>query len=1174
MPRIFDNLNQDSKLLSALQDTFALSSRADFCVGYFNLRGWAGLASNVDQWEPDDGPCRVLIGMQRLPHEELREALSLADGSPGMDNRTAHRLRLQLAEQLRQQLTIGAPTNVDEQTLRQLAAQLRAGKVVVKLFLRHSLHAKLYLLYRDDPINPIVGYLGSSNLTFAGLEGQGELNVDVLDHDAALKLKKWFEDRWKDRFCVDITEELIQIIEESWAREALVPPYLVYLKMAYHLSHEARAGLAEYKIPRVFGNRLFDFQAAAVKIAAHHVNKRNGVLIGDVVGLGKTLMATAVARIFEDDFGLETLIICPKNLVSMWEDYAYEYGLRARVISISQVIGQLPTLRRYRLVVIDESHNLRNREGRRYRAIQEYVRANESKCILLSATPYNKTYLDLSSQLRVFVEEDQDLGIRPERLLRELGEVEFSRRHQASPRTMAAFDLSTYPDDWRDLMRLYLVRRTRSFIQDNYADTDPDTGRKYLTYEDGNRSYFPTRVPKTIKFGIDESDPNDQYARLYSPGVVETINKLELPRYGLWNYVSDSPPSLPTEAEARQIQNLSRAGRRLMGFCRTNLFKRLESSGDAFLLSVERHLLRNYVFLHAIRSGLPLPIGTQDAEMLDSRFTDEDENQAAMDSLDLEEEEDELEQETEEAGIAGGNGWTAAVCESRAAEIYGDYERLYRRRFHWLRSDLFREGLEAHLQSDANALLGLLQTHGAWRPEHDAKLNSLHSLLTEAHPDRKVLVFSQFADTVRYLEEQLRHKDLKEMAGVTGNSADPTVFARRFSPTSNQARDMVAPERELRVLVATDVLSEGQNLQDCAIVVNYDLPWAIIRLIQRAGRVDRIGQTAEEILCHSFLPAEGVERIIDLRGRVRRRLQQNAEVVGADEAFFEDESDEQAILNLYHERAGILDGDPDGEVDLASHAYQIWKNAIGADPRVERAVTNLPNVVFASRHHTPISQRPEGVLVFVRTPDGNDALAYVDKDGKSITESQLEILSVAECKPDTPAQPHHEVHHGLVEQGVKHIAREEQRVGGQLGRPSGARFRTYTRLKSYADSIKGQLFDVPALHQALDDIYRYPLRQSAVDTLNRQLRSGVDDTVLAELVIALRDEDRLCLTEDRESESQEPRIICSLGLFESGNDSPSETKEDQTPHSLSIVTVSTGHETSWSRDDIYNDDGR
>ena len=214
------------------------------------------------------------------------------------------------------------------------------------------------------------------------------------------------------------------------------------------------------------------------------------------------------------------------------------------------------------------------------------------------------------------------MGIRPERLLRELGEVEFSRRHQASPRTLAAFDFSSYADDWRDLMRLYLVRRTRSFIQDNYAEIDSDTGRKFLTYEDGSKSFFPIRVPKTIKFAIDDSNPSDQYARLYSKSVVDAINRLELPRYGLGNYVSNSPPRLPTAAEANQIQNLSRAGRHLVGFCRINMFKRLESSGRAFLLSVERHLLRNYVFLHAIRNGLPLPIGTQDAEMLDSRYTD------------------------------------------------------------------------------------------------------------------------------------------------------------------------------------------------------------------------------------------------------------------------------------------------------------------------------------------------------------------------------------------------------------------------------------------------------------------------------------------------------------------------------------------------------------------------
>ena len=810
----------------------------------------------------------------------------------------------------------------------------------------------------------------------------------------------------------------------------------------------------------------------------------------------------------------------------MWEDYVYQYQLRAKVLSLSRVLGELPNLRRYRLVVIDESHNLRNREGRRYRAIQEYVRANESKCILLSATPYNKTYLDLSSQLRIFVEEDQDLGIRPERLLRELGEIEFSRRHQASPRTLAAFDFSEHADDWRDLMRLYLVRRTRSFIQDNYAETEQETGRKFLTYEDGTQSFFPTRIPRTVKFAIDESNPDDQYAKLYSQQVVDTVNDLHLPRYGLGNYVADNPGTPPTTAEERQIDDLSRAGKGLMGFCRTNLFKRLESSGVAFMQSVERHVLRNYVFLHALKNGLPLPLGTQDAEMLDSRFTDEDADQAKGSLFDPED--DEQEEEVQETGGA----WTAAGFEARAAAIYADYEGRYRRRFKWLRSDLFQDSLEGELQADSNALLDLLQTYGAWDPHHDAKLDSLHTLLTETFQDRKVLVFSQFADTVFYLEAQLKRRGVQALAGVTGNSADPTQLAWRFSPHSNQRPGQGQPEHEFRILVATDVLSEGQNLQDCHVVVNYDLPWAIIRIIQRAGRVDRIGQKAEEILCHSFLPADGVERIINLRNRVRTRLRENAEVVGADEAFFEDESDSQTIVNLYNERAGILDGDPDGEVDLASHAYQIWKNATGADPRLEKAVADLPDVVFSSRQHTPIAQRPEGVLVFMRTADGNDALAYVDREGHSITESQLEILSAAECRSDTPAQPHHESHHQLVVEGVRHVVREEKRVGGQLGRPSGARFRTYTRLKQYADAIKGQLFDVDALHKAIDDIYRYPLRQSAVDTLNRQLRSGVDDAQLAEIVMSLREEDRLSLTGD-DIEVQEPQIICSLGLFDS-----------------------------------------
>jgi hypothetical protein len=255
----------------------------------------------IDRWHGGPGQqCRLLVGMQKLPQEELRDLLT-HDGVHELDNATAALLKRRLASEFRDQLTLGFPTNEDEKGLRRLLAQLRAGKVTVKLFLRHPLHAKLYLAFRLDPVNPIIGYLGSSNLTISGLSKQGELNVDVLDHDAAKKLAAWFDDRWTDRWCVDISAELIEVIDQSWAREVPIPPYQIYVKIAYHLAQEARAGLSEFRIPPEFGHRLFDYQVAAVKIAAHHLNKRDGVLIGDVVGLGKTLMASALAKIFQDD---------------------------------------------------------------------------------------------------------------------------------------------------------------------------------------------------------------------------------------------------------------------------------------------------------------------------------------------------------------------------------------------------------------------------------------------------------------------------------------------------------------------------------------------------------------------------------------------------------------------------------------------------------------------------------------------------------------------------------------------------------------------------------------------------------------------------------------------------------------------------------------------------------
>jgi hypothetical protein len=901
--------------------------------------------------------------------------------------------------------------------------------------------------------------------------------------------------------------------------------------MAYHLAQEARAGLSEFRIPAIFNNTLFDFQAAAVQIAAHHLHKRGGVLIGDVVGLGKSMMATALAKIFEEDYHTETLIICPKNLVAMWEDYAHRYRLHAKVLPLSKVINELPEkTRRYRLVLVDESHNLRNKNGKRWKVIREYIERNESLTVLLSATPYNKTYLDLSAQLGLFLGEDANIGIRPEHLLKELGgEHEFIRRHQCGVHTLAAFEKSDIPDDWRELMRLYMVRRTRGFIMQNYAKEDAQG--KYLQFADGRKSYFPKRVPKNLNFKIDEANPSDPYARFYSDAVVDAINDLILPRYGLGNYINPKPKTPATAAQTKTIDGLSRAGTRLMGFCRTNLFKRLESAGPAFILSLERHILRNFIVLHAIENGLDIPLGTQGAELLDTRHYDED-----PDGLLAHDEGDEEISAGSDTDTTTSNGLRSETdYRARAQQAYAAYSSAFKNRFKWLPGALFKKTLAKDLLTDAQALLGVLHTCGHWQAPSDTKLAALVGLIQRQHPQEKILVFTQFADTARYLKAQLVAGGVAQVEEATGQSTDPTALAWRFSPLSNNKQ--IKKTEELRVLIATDVLSEGQNLQDAHIIVNYDLPWAIIRLIQRAGRVDRIGQQSNTILCYSFVPADGVERLINLRARVKQRLVENAEVVGSDESFFDDEQDADASLiqDLYTEKNGILDDDGDNDVDLASYAWQIWKNATDADPSLAATIETLPSVVYATKAHPAKPSAPKGALVYLRTGQGNDALAWVDEDGQPVTQSPFAILKAAACTANTPALPRTEHHHSLTQKGIENIVEEEKNAGGALGRPSGARFKTYERIKRWREKqgASRDLFItdeyIRRLDKALEDIYRYPLYQSATDTLNRQIKAGIHDDDLIRLVFNLREDGRLCQIEDLD-QLRDPVLLCSMGL--------------------------------------------
>lgn len=1092
-------------------------------MGYFNLRGWRNLAPVIGPWAGEDGSCcRVLVGMQRTAREDVAALYGAAASADFTDLATANRIRKRAAHDFKEQLVIGVPNEEDERALRSLSHQLRVGKLRVKLFLRHPLHAKLYLCFRHDHNVPIVAYLGSSNLTISGLYGQGELNIDVLDQDACRKLDEWFTDRWDDRLAVDISTELAEIIDDSWARETSLAPALIYYKTVFHLSREARSGLSEFAIPEDLQAVLLDHQISAVKIAAKYLSRRGGVLLGDVVGLGKTLMAIALARVFQDDpqDRSATLVVCPRNLTPMWERYFHLHGVAGKVVPLSRV-NELENLPRFQTLIIDESHNLRNRETKRYRAIKQYIARNNCRCILLSATPYNKGLIDLSSQLRLFVQPEQDLGVRPERLLREMGELPFVERYQVPVRSLSAFEKSPYPEDWRELMSLFMIRRTRSYVEQNNAEKDETTGRSYLRFGDGSRFFFPKRLPITLPFEVEAESHDNIYARLQSVETVNLITNLRLPRYGLGNYVRASLPGSISAADAEMIKGLSRAGKRLIGFCKTGFFKRLESEAYSFLASVRRHLVRNSLFIHALKSGLPLPIGIG-AYSIQNLVTSDPEE---FDDVALDLFADGGKELIPNDSVINWNGATEGILDHVGAVAYRAIADAAKSSQRWISADFFTEKLLTDLCNDNVALLGLLNSLPPWGPDSDAKLIALEDLVKRRHPNDKLLVFTQYADTALYLVQQLRARGVQHIAAVTSETENPTEVACRFSPKSNNS-ELRDESDELRILVTTDVLSEGQNLQDCSIVVNFDLPWAIIRLIQRAGRVDRIGQVRSEVKCYTFMPSDGVDRVIRLRHRLRERLRENAEVIGTDERFFE-EHEARTILSIYAEKPGSLDDDEEGEVDLASHCLAVWQKAIARNPQLESVVPALPNVVYSTMRTAHSLPDATCAITYTRTSEGVDSLSLVKKGGTVVSEAPFEILKVMECDEATPPAPRSVDFFSLVRAGVEHAMKLEVSATGVLGRAS-TRSRLHDALRQEVGVRRNTLFESGELDSLINKVFSQPLQEAAEASLRRMFRAGAPRVEIADHALELDKENRLLVESSVPSGSIE--LICSLGL--------------------------------------------
>ena len=480
MAEIYDNLGylpqgegKGAKLADALHRTMKYYDRLDIATGYMNLSAWDEFAKEIASapFEPCEDPkknvpvARILLGMvpRSITEQMHREAQAEMRGEsvssvPKNDERAGY--RDELVQHLRGQLMAGGTSSARRQALLTLKEHLESGRVQMKVYTKQALHGKTYVAHTPKPGNmhPVMSFVGSSNFTRPGLHTNLELNVELTDSDHAAKLKNWFEKLWRERTSFDITREIIDLIDQSWVEPA--DPYDVYMKVCYELSEDARFGEQEYALSPRLEHMLMDYQKSAAHTLARRLMRRGGTMLGDVVGLGKTLTAIAVASMLQNEENMRVLVLCPKNLEQMWDKHLSEYDVVGKVVRYSMAAAELPDLARYQLVICDESHNLRNENTQVWRAIKEYVSRNESRVLLLTATPFNLSFSDVKAQLALYLDEDADLGIIPEK-----GLEKYSKKFdklEGNLSTLRAFEISEEPEDWRTLMSDHLVRRTLS----------------------------------------------------------------------------------------------------------------------------------------------------------------------------------------------------------------------------------------------------------------------------------------------------------------------------------------------------------------------------------------------------------------------------------------------------------------------------------------------------------------------------------------------------------------------------------------------------------------------------------------------------------------------------------------------------------------------------------------
>ncbi|MCD4734250.1 NgoFVII family restriction endonuclease, partial [bacterium] len=856
---IIDN-SPGNLLADYLCEELSHAKHARFAVGYLYLSGLQKLKDQLAHLDK----LELVIGAQT--DQETKQGLKFAHSdqqlmTPDQSQESADELSASIATQLNTE----EPEGELRTTLNLLKQMKQEGRLEVRMYTKGRLHAKAYLLLQQRDERAVVG---SSNLTASGFVNNRELNTITKNELEVKELKSWFDQLWEESD--DFDEELFQVIEHSPMMMKPLTPYEMYLRICFEMVGDQLDENAERNVRRLEGgifDKLAEFQRMAMLQAILNCREYGGTLIADVVGLGKTYIGLGLLRFFQEFEDKIPLVICPAGLKKMWEEKFAEYGIRGSVVSMGMLSKDgLPDELKggnewAEVVLIDESHNFRNSGTKRYELLTEQFLADPNAdssfgggrrkrfIIQLSATPYNNQLPDIYNQLRMFIPEVEPPGGARE----ELAKLEdFFPKPVMEPAEDATPEEKKKRQEYleiiektKELLGHVMIRRLRVHVQKYYSGATIN----------GKPLEFPKRELENIRYHLDSSEGHEELYRDVVgliPRDGNSVDKLTFARYSLASYLK------PEVEEKTVYEGLNKVGDSLRGLMRVNLYKRLESSIFALRKTLKRQVRGHEIFLDGLNNGFILS-----GEILSNAIYEED---ADLDTL---------------------------MEKEKYAEQLQKYP-----------VEGFRqEELEQDISNDLRILRSLNAQAEQLDDDEDPKLARLEELIREAQQkNEKLLIFSEFADTVdglyRHFTNRPGHDGLGRCTSATKNVGD---VLRRFAPKAN---NQPAPDKPIEILFASDVLSEGLNLQDCNQVINFDLHWNPVRLIQRLGRIERIGTEHSTIYAKNFLTVLGGEEGFKLVDILRHRIEEMKRVLGMTNRVLteQDMFNDKAVYAIYDER--------------------------------------------------------------------------------------------------------------------------------------------------------------------------------------------------------------------------------------------------------------------------------